>query len=86
MFGQRLILNGAEVEGGAVADLIINIIKTSTTRISLVRSKATLTKAYLVRSTRMLLFTPLSETLTPNLAKLDTAAARTIAFSRMTRL
>lgn len=34
----------------------------------------------------MLLLTEPSATLMPNFARLDTAAARTMAFSRMTRL
>lgn len=42
--------------------------------------------AYLVRRTRILFLTVSSPTLMPNLARAETAAARTIAFSRTTLL
>lgn len=42
--------------------------------------------SYLVNNTLTLCFNCTSSTLTPNFARADTAAARTIEFSRMTRL
>lgn len=83
--GKLLLLEDFEIHGGAISNFIIHIVKASyqgQVRRGLV-SKGT---TYLLSRTWTLFWRLLSFALTPNLAKLPTAAARTVAFSKTTRL
>lgn len=85
---QRLLVENLEVQRSTIPNLVIHIIQASTRCMSILTHpkipRTTIT--YLRRSTLTLRFKLGSLEFTPNLAKLVTAAALTVAFSNTTRL
>jgi hypothetical protein len=92
--GKRLLVDDLEIHGRTVADLVVDIIQTPGRKpqrgcrsgVCTGGCSKRFTGTHLLSRTFTLFVTAGSPTDTPNLARLDTAAARTTAFSRTTRL
>lgn len=82
---QRLALEDLEIQSSTIAYFIVDIVQAPVKK-SQQGNQNNIQTIYLLNKTLMLRFKLSSGELAPNLAKLVTAAARTVAFSKTTRL
>lgn len=75
-----------EIECCTIPDFVVHIVQAAGMRCSIPDDHHNAERTHRFSKTVTLVFTDGSLTLTPNLARAATAAARTVAFSRTTRL